>query len=173
MQMNTQSGIEISFGEDLVIVEELDVYDIAHALSNICRFNGHCREFYSVAQHSVLVSYHCENKLEGLMHDAPEAYLGDVIAPLKRVLGDVYARHEASLAQAIQVHFGLEDWDHLPDVMEADQAVLAAEVRDLMPPQCIEWVPIRGVEPIRRQIIPLPPLRAREAFLKRFGQLGG
>ena len=171
--MSTQSGSEVIFHDDIVVVESLNIYDIAHALSNLCRFNGHCGEFYSVAQHSVLVSYHCSNNLEGLMHDAPEAYLGDVISPLKKVLGELYADLEYSLARQIQEKYDLQDWDELPDVMEADQAVLAAEVRDLMPRQCIEWDTIRGVEPIQRKIIPLPPLRAREAFLKRFGQLGG
>jgi len=64
--------------------EDLDVIDIAHGLSNICRYGGQSSEFYSVAQHSVYVSYNCgEDALNGLLHDGSEAYLGDVPRPIK------------------------------------------------------------------------------------------
>lgn len=67
-------------------VEDVDIEDIATSLSNQCRFFGHVRKYYSVAQHSVLVSANCEWPKEGLMHDAPEAYLGDVARPLRMLL---------------------------------------------------------------------------------------
>ncbi|HKK06533.1 MAG TPA: hypothetical protein VKA50_11875 [Gammaproteobacteria bacterium] len=70
--------------------------DIAHALSNMCRFNGHCRHFYSVAEHSwhvaLLVSR--ENALQGLMHDAAEAYVADITRPLKPYLTNYAAFRE-------------------------------------------------------------------------------
>jgi hypothetical protein len=67
-------------------VEDVHLEDIAHALSNVCRYTGHVREFYSVAEHSVHVSWSCEpeDALWGLLHDASEAYLADMARPVKQ-----------------------------------------------------------------------------------------
>ena len=92
---------------------DVSVVDIAHALSRQCRYNGHVEGFLSVARHSLWVAEHLEHHgpaiaLAGLMHDAAEAYLGDMIRPLKRgPLGaqyrEVEARIEAAIAEACRL----------------------------------------------------------------------
>ena len=104
--IKTFSGKSINLLEPTSADIELD--DIASGLSKICRFGGQCREFYSVAQHSILVAHlvpaHCREI--ALMHDATEAYIGDVIKPLKVLLGHVYSKFERSFDIAIANKFG-------------------------------------------------------------------
>lgn len=85
--IQTYTGNQFSYHPESV--NRVDIIDIARALSHICRFTGHCRRFYSVAQHSVLVSQNTKNAFLGLMHDAAEAYVGDVNRPLKEMMGRV------------------------------------------------------------------------------------
>ena len=65
--------------------DDIDIVDVAHSLSNQCRFSGHCKFHYSVALHSYYVSQMCsdENKLWGLMHDLSESYIIDIPSPIK------------------------------------------------------------------------------------------
>ena len=158
-------------------VEDIDIVDIAHGLSNICRYGGHTLEFYSVAQHSVLVSEELEGDpidparcLWGLLHDATEAYLGDVITPLKAVMPE-YQAAEALLAVAIAAKFVLP-WPMPSAVKVADLRIVADERRSLMAPRPepgSEWgdiLPGFGLE-----IEAWTPEQAREAFLARFKTL--
>jgi hypothetical protein len=149
--------------------EEVNIEDIAHALANACRYAGHCLRFYSVAQHSVLVSMRCrpENALWGLLHDASEAYLLDVPRPVKPHLPG-YKDAEARVMQAITYRYGLPPI--MPeDVKEADGRMLATEQRDLMAPPPRPWnLPH---EPYEHPIHPMSPENAKKFFLDRFNEL--
>jgi hypothetical protein len=92
--------------------EDVDIRDIAHALSLLCRYNGHVTRFYSVAEHCIHLSHAVapEHALWALLHDATEAYVGDMIRPLKRSMPD-YVLAEDQVMVAIAQKFGLEVYD--------------------------------------------------------------
>ncbi len=162
--------------------EEVCIEDIAHALSNICRFTGHCRHFYSVAQHSLFVSRHLpdELKLAGLLHDAAEAYLADIARPVKPFIEariedkSTWIRHiEYQILDCIHVCFGVKfDQDVLDAIEDVDLRALATERRDLMP-MLPAWDIDGKVKPFDRAVIPMNPLTAEEFFLLRFKELSG
>ena len=107
--------------------EDIDIVDIAHALSMLCRFGGHSREFYCVAQHSVLISQLVsdENALWGLLHDASEAYLCDIPRPFKAYLEN-YKMLEERIQRAIADKFGLS-WPMPEEIHNIDQKIVVNE----------------------------------------------
>jgi 5'-deoxynucleotidase YfbR-like HD superfamily hydrolase len=149
----------------------ITIEDIAHGLGNVCRFAGHTKEFYSVAQHSYHVSFLVEPEyaLQGLMHDAHEAFIGDCPSPLKRLLPD-YVALEHRVEDAVLAQFGLTRPLH-PSVKVADLIMLATEQRDLLPAHDDEWGLIRDVQPLVKTIEPWPPRAATLVFLQRFREL--
>lgn len=151
---------------------EILVQDIAHALANTCRFGGHTREFYSVAQHCILASQivPARDAFAALMHDAAEAYVGDIPTPLKQLIPD-FKTIEKRVEQAVLNRFCLAL--PLPEsVKHADLVLLATERRDLMPPDdAEEWELIRHVAPMPRTIRPWTPEMAFNAFTTRFNQV--
>lgn len=157
--------------------EDVDILDIAHALSHLCRFAGHVRQFYSVADHCVRVS-RCAPfgdrmvALGALLHDATEAYVVDVPRPLKRFLPG-YKEIEAGVARAIEQRFDLETGilDHA-SVKHWDEALLATEARDLMGGESAGKWSLRAM-PLPGVIVPRTSEEARVAFLERFDALGG
>jgi uncharacterized protein len=173
-----------------------DIYvsDLIHALPNLCRFTGHCREFYSVAQHLVLVSIEAERIARaaglgdvdatlaarwGALHDAAEVYFHDLPRPLKRHPALKFyreAEHGGSLVVADR--FGLSPclstWPKISEVVaEADTVLLSTEARDLMSPLHPDWTikppKYRAIDEV---ITPLDPRPARELFRARIIELG-
>lgn len=117
--------------------EEIWADDIAHALSLVCRFGGHVDQFYSVAQHCIEVAtllkqrgHPVEMQLCGLLHDATEAYLGDVISPVKQVVPK-FKEIENNLEKVIYARYGLPFEEMPSEVKQADRDMLKAEARSL------------------------------------------
>ncbi|HVX85051.1 MAG TPA: phosphohydrolase [Phycisphaerae bacterium] len=168
-------------------VGDIELVDIAHALALTCRFKGHCRVFYSVAEHSVRVSRALEARgasaglvIAGLMHDAAEAYLSDVGGPIKgrffvmrretgargevESFGDAEERLLGVIAEALG--FPRIDYE---EVRWADMALLATEARDLFGIDAHAWGV--GEAALEERIEPWEWQRAERAFLERFAEL--
>lgn len=149
---------------------DLAIEDIAHALANSCRFTGHVRSFYSVAQHSIHVSEIVapELALTGLLHDASEAYLSDISRPVKRQpgFGEVYKAAEQRLMDAVALAFGIE-WPPPEAIHRADDILLRTEQRDLMP----DLLRVPGDDYLDARIQPWGPAKAERRFLHRYHEL--
>jgi uncharacterized protein len=153
--------------------------DIEHALAHLCRFNGHTRSFYSVAQHSVLVSDLLETDEErmwGLVHDMAEAYTGDLARPFKGLpeIGPVWNAMEQKILRVIYEALGLPVEGPSPEVASrvlwADNVLLATECRDLMGGQVGgNWY--LAEKPMDMRVIPLEPLEAKVLFAKAAQEL--
>ncbi len=150
-------------------IDDVAIEDIAHGLAYQCRFNGQTREFYSVAQHSVMVMSLVpeEHRLAALLHDAAEAYLGDMVKPLKNLF-PAFSEIEAQVMDIIGQRFEVELVQLHPSVKWADLVALATEKRDLMPNSTEPWTYLDGVVPVSQSIWPMPPRQAKEAFLEAF-----
>ncbi len=131
----------------------LDIRDIAHSLANIRRFGGHTRVPYTVAEHSIRVSLYLKargytpaSQLAGLLHDASEAYLGDVVSPLKALLPD-YRVIEKNFERTIEL-WGNVTFIDRPEIKMADLVLLACERDALLPatPDYV-WGIIDGYDP--------------------------
>jgi hypothetical protein len=148
--------------------DDVRLADIAHALALINRFTGHSKVPYSVAQHSVMVSHltRPENALWGLMHDASEAYLGDVARPLK-VLVPEYRALEHHVQRVIASVFRLP-WPIPEDVKHADNEALLAEKRDII---TVDHAWNINAMPARARVNPAGWQFAKEEFSRRFREL--
>lgn len=153
-------------------IEDIDVLDIAHALSNQCRFSGHSARHYSVAEHSVRVAqlladagHDVEAQLWGLVHDAPEAYMVDLPRPIKYSPGfEAYREAEDRLMRVVcrWAKLPLEQ----PHVVElADRRLLATERRDLLGPNCQWHVP--DTVPLSESIASISPYQDSHEFWER------
>jgi len=153
----------------------IHILDIAHALSMICRFNGHCRKFYSVAEHCVRMSEEIAPSvaLHALMHDAAEAYISDVARPIKPLLGG-YKGIEAGLMTAINLRFGLKyEVGDEQAIKTADLRMLATERLQLMTLHAPKWDSLDGILPYDIELSCWTPSMAEGMFLDRFKELDG
>ena len=158
----------------------IDIDEIARALSHICRYNGHTSQFYSVAQHSVFVAQILredfrtrQHAMAGLLHDAAEALIGDMVKPLKDLIPQYHAI-ERNVERAVFGRFGL-DPELDPCVKRADLVMLRTELRDLMgvtdENAHRQWALPMDVEPLEKAIVPMSSEQARQAFLEMFWSL--
>lgn len=158
---------------DRIETNPYDIQDIAHALAMNCRWTGHVREFYSVAQHSVYASLEAppELAMAALLHDASEAYCHDTPSPLKWYLAEhdftVFSDLERRIDQAIYKKFGLA-YPRDPRIKEIDLRLLSTESRDLMP---LGEERTHMIKPYDWKIRPLDPKQAEEMFLRRYNRI--
>jgi hypothetical protein len=154
-----------------VTAADIDLADIAHSLSQMCRYTGHSRVFFSVAEHSVRVSriVSLSDAAWGLLHDATECYLVDIPSPLKRLPEFApYRAIEARTMRAVCERFNLSPVQP-SSVTDADGILLATEARDLMPMKC-EWALVYA--PLDTHIVPWDCATAEREFLARAAELG-
>lgn len=152
-------------------IDDVDPEDIAHALSLLCRYGGHVRAFYSVAEHCVLMSEAVapENALWALLHDAAEAYVNDLIRPLKHSL-PAYCAAENRIEAVICDRFGIGH--QCPaEVKAADNRILRDERDALMGPPPLPWKSIEDVEPLGVPIVGWDPDFAKRRYLDRLVEL--
>lgn len=148
----------------------IDVPTIAAALSKICRFGGHCPRFYSVAEHCVLATtlaapWNSDYTLRAiLLHDAAEAYIGDVVKPLKIMLPD-YAIIEQRMQTAIEDRFGISFSERETEIKHFDRLMLKAEKLAMWPDDREAWSGFDGLPDVTVSLFHWEPREAEMQFL--------
>jgi len=171
MSEHTEDFIETYTGKKFHFLkprpEEICIRDIAHSLSLKCRYSGHCKEFYSVADHSLRVATILPNefKLSGLLHDATEAYMPDVPRPIKKKFG--LRKYEDTIWSIIADKYGVVQ---SKEIEYADDVLIATEARQLME-NMDDWADLPP--PIQGILIPLTPHQAELIFIQAFTRYGG
>jgi len=165
----TYSGLVIDFANPSS--SSISIDDIAHSLSMMCRYAGHTKLFYSVAQHSVLVSKYCQSEyaLEGLLHDGSEAYIADIVTPAEKLLPD-YSSLEEKLMKVIYENFNIiSTSESYSNVKLINHRTFVTEVRDIDGEQ--SPIAVLIAPPFRAKIVPWSPKKSEREFLKRFYEL--
>lgn len=162
------------FDYEKLSVDAICIEDIAHALSMLCRFGGHTKKFYSVAEHSVHTTQHVpeKDKLWALLHDATEAYMVDLPSPLKKGLSE-YKTLEERILNVIAEKFNLDGNCPPPIVKEMDTRLLLTESKKLFKGgiKKEEWNFPAGINPLSQKIKCWEPKKAEKKFLKLFKSL--
>lgn len=169
MWIQTYKGHKFEFDE----LAPIDIEDIAHSLANTCRYNGHCKRFYSVAEHSVLVSQLVTNKLAGLLHDASEAYVGDLPYPLKLFFRSIGAYDFDDLEESL--HRKIFEMHNLPwpmpkEVKRIDRRMLTVEAPALLGKLQPGWG-IEHLDPLDIKLHFWEPEEAEKQFLEAYRSL--
>ncbi|WP_024517049.1 hypothetical protein [Bradyrhizobium sp. Tv2a-2] len=156
-------------------VEDVRLNDIAHALSRQCRYGGHCRRFYSVAEHSVHVAHNVAGpnrvKLASLLHDASEAFLVDIPRPIKNAMPE-YRAIEDHLMRVIYTRFGLDGlWPLPPEIVDIDVRILHDECEQNVAKPAVPWG-FPG-DPVGVTLRYWSPEVAASWFLSEFYRYGG
>lgn len=155
-------------------IEDIDIFDIAHALSMQCRFSGHVNNFYSVAEHCVHVSNICDPQFakHALLHDASEAYLVDIPKPLKESgQFENYKEAEFVLQKMIYRKFNLSEIEP-KEVKQADLQMLSTEAYNLFNGFHPDWV-LPTKPDTNFNLSTLSPRDAERLFLERYYELFG
>ncbi len=154
--------------------DEVEILDIAHALANLCRYGGHCRRFYSVAEHSVLLTRAVapEYRLLALLHDASEAYLVDLPRPVKLSMPE-YKAIEQVVMVAICERFGLAlpGLDANRALGRFDRRILLDEQAQNMATPPVAWSATEGLDPLGVTLRFWKPDEAEFWFLREFDVL--
>jgi len=176
-----QTYKNLVFDYNNISSENINIYDIAHALSNICRFGGHTIVPYSVAEHSIrcaelLYNESIDTQLWGLLHDAAEAYIGDIPTPLKKHLlfqSENYSislnKYEEEILTTIAKTFNLSPTIPIK-VKEKDRILLITEARDLLPSPLKKWQETH-LKPLKSTIVPWSSFVAEQKFITKYIQL--
>jgi hypothetical protein len=165
-------------------IEDFDARDIAHSLSMQCRYNGHVGKFYSVAEHCLIMEEEICQRYAGyypwaqvdnlcrwaLVHDAPEAYLGDLPYPLKQLPEFAFFRElEAKYPPLLASWLGLEGSIEPQEVKALDLEIVASEATKLYHERHPDWIlPATPTERLLSRIQGLSPAEAERAYLARF-----
>lgn len=152
--------------------DSIEIKSIAAALSKICRFGGHCPKFYSVAEHCIHateMAYHegyTDDALAAVfLHDAAEAYIGDMVKPLKVTMPQ-YAEAEKRMEAAIQAAFNVDFLKWADVIKRFDRAMLKAEKVTMWPEDTEKWAGFGEVEDRVVQFQFWDPVQAESQFLK-------
>lgn len=178
MTIQLDQGIEMLNGNMFSFQDPdptvLDMEELAHVLSNICRFSGHVRHFYSVAQHAVNASRIVapEFAKAALLHDTAEAFTNDIVTPLKHIV-PLFRDLERVIESRMADHWGFQ-YPLPEEVKWADLAMLKIE-KEVLKPSATDWSVLEGIEidHIRELVMvgPMSPWEARAAFLQRWEEV--
>lgn len=168
----TAKGLEIDLENPSP--EVIDIEDIATGLANLCRFGGQVNRFYSVAEHCCYMSQLMDrlHGIYGLMHDAHEAYLGDVISPLKQLINPHYKILTQRFDKAIYTRFELKPTPEIKKFVNQYDRVLFIEERRYLQ-QGHKGKLFMEMESMSRQPIGWPPEVARKTFLELYNSFTG